>query len=174
MTELTIHHFEDQPENMSWIPGTLLNAYWAAHPEWIKGDGNYQAKEDGSIVSFQLHPTLDESVTIRYRVYDSKGVFEDLYEPLRGDIVLLDVMREQPTGGFEPEGLDQLRDLLKRDEGVAIYVVTAYPGKIPKEMYERLNRRVFTKPMDIDAFIAELISTLKVEQHGNKKTSNEP
>ena len=28
----TIHHFEDEPEKMCWIPGTLLNAYWADHP----------------------------------------------------------------------------------------------------------------------------------------------
>ena len=72
---ITIHHFEDEPETMHWLPGALLNRYIVEKPEWIKEGGSYSEKDDESEVNFQLNPPSGK-INIKYKVYNEKKTFK--------------------------------------------------------------------------------------------------
>ena len=113
-----IHHFEDEPDTMSWVPDALLNYYWAECPGWIEGDASYQVDPEGRFVRFILNPKPGAPVVIEYRVYATRGEFDAyFYQLVQGeDVLLLDVMTIDPASGkTNPSGLD----LMKKGAGEA-------------------------------------------------------
>lgn len=96
----TIHHYEDEPELLRWIPSVLLNRFWSRFPDWIRNEGNF-AEHDDNRTTFEL--TLNgQTHLIEYRLYNGVKEFERHFTKLRAqDVALIDVME----GGINAHGL---------------------------------------------------------------------
>ncbi len=154
---ITIHHFEDEPELVEWLPGLMLDRIWMDHPEWIRDNGRYSEDPSAGIAEFAL-VTSGEELVIRHRVYSTKLSFDRDCHPQRGDLVLVDVMTIAKDGALTPEGLS----LFQTAKGVVgldgVYFITAYPGRIPVEVLRELHpEHVVSKPVDASALCDQLL-----------------
>jgi hypothetical protein len=150
----TIHHFEDEPELLHWIPGTLLNRYQSVRPRWVSDGGQF--KEDEGVTSFVIDPGTGQ-YTVRYRVYERAEEFrkacdEDVIVP--GDVVLLDVM----DSNLIPAGFELHACAAQKVSYTNAFFLTAFPlvainHQIPEAM-------VISKPPDMNALIDLLVERL--------------
>ena len=160
----TIHHFEDEPELVQWIPGALLNRYWLEHPDWVRDNGEFHEDDEHQIVTFVVHPSNDEAVMIEYRVYRTRAEFDLFGEIARADdIVLVDIMGESPEDGtFEPYGL-QVAALAERTVGRgSVFFLTAFPHRLLRDA-ELDAARIIAKPPDADALMSLLVTHLALD-----------
>lgn|GEM_PF-3537398 len=162
-----IHHLEDEPEGLRWIPGALLNHYWLNQPHWIREEGNFSEEDDGNLISFVLY-VGPEPVRLEYRIYRNKAEFESKF-PLfaqQGDFVLLDVLTEDPHGGLVPDGLDVFSLAEKAVGSPAIYYLSAYPRKVLSD--SRIQNalpegHLLLKPVDANAVVQVLVRHFRLE-----------
>lgn len=163
----TIHHLEDEPEAVLWIPKLLRNYYWLTHRGWVRPEQISVDDPDGGIyvATFKLYPA-EPGITIRHRIYRTGDLFRSQCQPVDGDIILLDVMKQKPNGDFIAEGLPLL-DQFENRKGVTVFVVTGYPLRIPDELRNRLKERLVVKPMDMVSFTRQLANRLGIEHHGD-------
>jgi hypothetical protein len=169
MTTRRIHHFEDEPYTMSWVPEAVLNSYWTEHPDWIQDDASYCVEPDGRSVRFVLHPKPGEPVAIEYRVYATKEEFAADFDRLArtGDVLLLDVMTIDPNGRINPSGLDLLEKARLKLSLESIYFVTGYPRELFSNSSQAALRRlpqghILAKPVDAGALVHELVKKMDI------------
>jgi hypothetical protein len=122
----TIHHYEDQPEMLRWIPSTLLNQFWMQHPEWIQGEGYFTDGQE--LTTFKLFVDGEEHL-IEFRRYQNLQYFNDEFpkNAKPGDIALVDLMEN----GTDPRGMEAYRwivEALGSDD--AVYLLTAFPKEV--------------------------------------------
>lgn len=155
MIKHTIHHYEDEPELLKWIPGVLFNSYCLHYHDCVKDGGNYREHEDETrSTTFEL--TVDgQRHLVEYRVYNGIDEFREQFRPAPGDLALIDLME----GGVEPVGREAYQmavDALGPD--APVYVLTAFAGAaddVPKE-------RVLSKPIDDIALVDILVAGLAI------------
>jgi hypothetical protein len=123
MNVKTIHHFEDQPEEMRWLASVLLNRYWLHHSSWIVNEGEYTESDEPKQSSFKLR-IGSETFVIRHRLYATTEEFmAALSTILDGDVVLVDLSRGSRT---DLPGL-ALYDKVVANRGAdGVYVLTAW------------------------------------------------
>jgi hypothetical protein len=159
MTLRSIHHFEDEPELVRWIPGVLLKRYWLDNPDWTVDGGNYEEAEDEVLIRFRLRSV--QPATIEYRVYRTEEEFRSQFDRRAkpGDVVLLDIMSESPVDGSQvPFGLAAY-DLAVQAVGEKnVCFLTAFPQQLVRK-----GVRVVEKPPDADALITLIVSILRIE-----------
>jgi hypothetical protein len=146
----TIHHYEDQPELLRWIPGNLFNRFWSLHPDWIKGGGSFQEKQKW-LTTFALLVDGQEHV-IEYRLYKSFQNFEDYFSGAAksGDIALADVMDKDA----QPRGLEVYRRMVETlGSSAAVYLLTAFPKEVKISVPVG---HILPKPVDA-SMVAELL-----------------
>lgn len=151
----TIHHFEDEPELVKWIPGALLNSYWKQHPEWIVNEGNF-AEQDDRLTSFELHVNT-MAWKIEYRLYTDLDDFNARFHGVLADIALIDLMNAGEFPGLEV--YEKAAAVLGTS---AVYFLTAFPGVV-KARGQFLDEFVLSKPVDVADLAALLIRKLGVQ-----------
>jgi hypothetical protein len=165
MPKIVIHHFEDEPENVVWIPKVLRNYYDRTHPDWIVPrpiEIDDSTDDDHYIATFFLRPTdATNETAIQYHVYRTKELFRDC-SPAEGDLIILDIMNQNPDGDFTPDGLELL-ERFERLEGITVLILTGYPHRIPEEKRNMLGERLIVKPPAVDSFIEKVANTLEVD-----------
>lgn len=147
----TIHHFEDEPELVRWIPGTLLNLYWRRNPHWIEDEGRFEERDD-HLTTFQLN--VNGTVwSIEYRVYTDVAAFEARFDEhaKEHDVALIDLM----NAGQELPGLEVYQKAIQRLGKPAVYFLTAFPGEVKKRGLLP-DEYVLPKPVDV-AEVASLL-----------------
>ena len=162
-----IHHLEDEPEGLRWIPGTLLNYYWLNHPQWVRDEGEFSEEEEGQLISFALYAG-SERVKVEYRIYRNKTEFERNFLTFaqKGDFVLLDVLTEDPNGGLVPDGLDVFPLAEKAVGSAAIYYLSAYTNKVlsdPRMQNALPEGHLLLKPVDANAVVQILVKHFRLE-----------
>lgn len=144
MNVRTIHHFEDEPELVHWVPGTLLNLYWRRHPDWIVEDGRFN-DEDDRLTTFELH--VDSSDwKVEYRLYQSPSEFAETFDEHAkpGDVVLVDLFDASMR---VPLGVDVYKAAIGALGESAIYFLTAFPQRV-QEFLSVPEAQVLAKPID--------------------------
>ncbi len=155
MNVRSIHHFEDEPEFIKWIPGALLNLYWRLHPEWIVDQANFQ-EEDEHLTSFELKVN-GTPWKIQYRFYTDVAEFKAKFEASDKDVALIDLMNAGQFPGLEV--YEMASEALGQP---SVYFLTAFPGEVqtrnplPAEF-------VLSKPVDVAELVALLVRKLDVQ-----------
>lgn len=147
----TIHHFEDEPELLRWIPGVLFNRYWSRFQDWVLNEGNFQEHEGAT--TFELQVGGDVHV-VEYRVYTSLAEFEQNFRPKTQDVALIDVM-----ASGEPRGLDVYQKVIQTLDADAVYLVTSFPSAVTITVSPR---HILPKPLDVTELADLLIDRLAI------------
>ena len=152
----TIHHFEDEPELVRWIPGSLLNLYWRRHPEWVANDGRY-LEQDPQLTTFELNIGA-RRWQIEYRLYHDPEEFEEkLKEHAKpGDVALIDLMDAKQL----PVGRKAFEIATAMLGEASVYFFTAFPKDMPADMK---TDRVLPKPIDVTELVGLLAEKLAIE-----------
>jgi len=153
MRRFMIHHLEDQPELMSWIPGSLLNWVLVDRPEWT--DGADLVEDEEGNVCFRIAPNGD-GCDVVYRVYESAELFQSRFPKTAtaGDLVLLDVMVDSVEGGVRPHDPTVYECAIRAVGAAAVWVITAYRQGIPPQLTQQLSgHNILDKPVDVGTFI---------------------
>lgn len=151
----TIHHFEDEPELLRWIPSVLFNRYWSRFHDWVRNEGNFQEQEGSS--TFELHVGGEVHI-VEYRVYTSLSEFEQNFRPKAQDVALIDVMESG-----EPRGLDVYQRVIKTLDADAVYLVTSFPNTVTIPIPPR---HILPKPLDVTELADLLIDRLAIGDKG--------
>ncbi len=151
MNVRTIHHFDDEPELVKWIPGSLLNLYWSRHPDWVTEEGQF-IEHDDHLTTFELN-VVGTSWLIEYRLYRDVAVFDEVFpnQAKERDVALVDLM----DASQQLPGLDVYRKAAERLGKLAVYFLTAFPGEVKRR---RLLEDEYVLPKPVD--VAELASLL--------------
>lgn len=153
----TIHHFEDEPELVRFIPGSLLNHFWRRHPEWIVEEGRFQELEDGRLTTFDLE-VRGTPCTVAYRIYPTIQAFEsDFFRYAKvGDIALVDLM----DAVQQPAGLHVYKRAVKILGEGAVYFLTAFPGQARRAGNKI---QVLVKPVEVTELTRILADGLAIQ-----------
>ena len=161
---ITIHHFEDEPESVRWILGTLLNTLWLKHPDGDFGDGAIHVSPDRKEHSFVFRRAQDSSsIQVRHLSYERLEVFQQQFpeEVKPHDLVLLDLMSISPEGHPVVHGVDSYMVAVKRILQNRILFLTSYASDIPDDIREHLEpKQIWHKPVNLTAFFETLIGFL--------------
>ena len=155
MNVRTIHHFEDEPELVKWIPGTLLNLYWRDHPDWITHEGNF-VEHDERLTTFQLNPN-GTLWTLRYQIYTDQHEFRGNFKGEPSDIVLVDLMNAGATPGFQV-----YQEAVQALGPAYVYFLTAFPGEVKAQYNTLSDDYVLSKPVDVPDLTRLLIRKLAI------------
>jgi len=155
-----IHHFEDEPQYVDWIPTCLFNRYMLEHPEWFGDGAHCERRPKDRCVAFTLSE-LSPPVTIEYRSYVDRDEFRERFPKLClvGDILLLDVY-VRSSRGLRADGLMDAYEIARKKIGEdgSIYFMTAYPSilseKLPAEAH---MGKTFPKPTDANEIVDLLV-----------------
>jgi hypothetical protein len=149
----TIHHYEDEPEMLRWVPGVLLNRYWSRFPQWIADEGRYKDHPDGR-TTFELH--VNGSVhEIEYRIYKDLSEFNRDFHGKHSDVALIDVMDK----GNQPLGLQVYQTVIGVLDKSSVFLLTSFPSLVNIEV---LDGHVLSKPIDATELADHLMSTLRI------------
>jgi hypothetical protein len=151
----TIHHYEDQPELIRWIPGGLLNRFCTLHPEWIRDEGAFEESE--KVTTFKLFVDGEEHV-VEYRIYQSLETFKTDFEGMGrpGDIALADLMNKDA----QPVGKEVYFFMTERlGSPDAVYVLTAFPDQVT---FGVSASHIVPKPVNARALADLLIGKLAI------------
>lgn len=151
----TIHHYEDEPALLRWIPGVLFNRFWSRFPSWIRNDGNYQ--EDVGLTSFELHVNGDTHL-VEYRLYNGEAEFKNMFKPGQSDVALIDVM-----DNGRPLGLQVYTEVVKTLHAEAVYLLTSFPDKVNLNVP---SGHILPKPIDVTELAELLIDRLAIGRIG--------
>lgn len=151
----SIHHFEDEPEFVKWIPGALLNYYWRHHPSWIENEASF-TEEDEHLTSFSLRVNGTEW-RIQYRLYTDLEDFNTRFKGEQNDVALIDLM----NAGEYP-GVEVYQTAIAALGSESVYFLTAFPGAV-KEKVQLSDDYVFPKPVDVAELVSLLIRKLAVQ-----------
>ena len=158
MKTRTIHHFEDEPEEVRWIAGALLNRFWLNHPDWIVEGGHFKEVDYPKSASFCLKiGSAREDYVITHRLYSTSQEFQRAGANLKGtDIVILDLL----TGDRQLPGLTLYGHAVAKLGAERVYVLTALPQRaiahgVPAD-------HVFVKPVDPTTLINTIVEAFKL------------
>lgn len=162
--EVSIYHFDDEPEIVEWIPELLRNYYRKRNPSWMRGAPTVVTEADVYRYSFSIDAPKG-SVDIRYLLYGNAATeakFRQLFHPQKDDILILDLYHET-RGGLLEAGIahyQAARGLLAPQR---IYILTGYPDRAKPILIDQslLAENLFSKPPSTGAFIAELARKLQ-------------
>jgi hypothetical protein len=151
----TIHHIEDEPEEVLWVCSALENRYGLDHPEWLVPDSYDDS--DALFPLFRLN--IDGTPwTIRHCVYESADAFLERFAATvaKNDIAIVDLMINGADGEFS--GFSMYHEAVARLDKMQVWVLTGYPieGK------EIDPTRVIVKPPDMTALITSIFETLSL------------
>lgn len=158
-----VHHFDDEPELIRWIPNTLYRRYRRHHRDWIVAP-NFEERDDRT--TFTLHPHGPETQPwkIEYRFYSTTKDFDEHFEEQsqRGDFALMDLMVFNAERQMVPEGqsrFEKARAALGKER---VYFLTAYPLELkqatPDEAY------LIFKPPNAQRIVDLIIDNLYFKQ----------
>lgn len=158
MIHRTIHHFEDEPELVRWIPSALLNRYWLNHPEWIVDEGKYAEDDEQLVTTFELAPSGKRCV-ITYRLYRTFADFDERFTTAvqADDVALVDLMGA--ASAREPIGLRVYEAAVAALGSESVFFLTAFPRELTTFIEDA---RVITKPPDASQLIDLLVEKLRV------------
>jgi hypothetical protein len=162
-TIVTIFHFDDEPETVDWIPEALLNYYWLKHPSWVDENTlTSESQDTHTFVSYLLKPS-EQPVRIRYCIYRTAQAFKEAFiKPGQLDLVLLDLITENPDGALEPVGVEFYRLAVDRVTAQRVYVHTAYPRYFETTTAIYLPAgHLIAKPANATATVHELVRQLE-------------
>jgi len=161
--EMTIYHFDDEAELVSWVPDALFMRFEEEHPEWIDGEPTEEPLETHLKVEFVLR-SPGGSVRVRYLLYSDAAAFETEVQLGPEDLVVLDLMGPGPDGNLEEKGLTLLDHAIQKGvQRDRIYLLTAYPHTLEKTLNDRVDRKqILVKPPDAEGLIRELVGKMKI------------
>jgi hypothetical protein len=141
---LTIHHFDDEPENISSLRDNLFHILLSIEPDWVSLSECIISDDDTAPYTFTVTPPNQDAIEITYRIYaDSESFCEDA-SLNANDIVLLDAIERGPAG--EP------------NEGVRRCICKAVEAGIDPSRFFLMSAFVDGLPADIkESFLSECI-----------------
>jgi len=154
---ITIHHFEDEPEHVRWIAGTLLNRYWLSHAEWVKEEGRFDEADKPKSSWFELEVGPDV-YRILHRLYETPEEFRSSARGIqRNDIVLLDLSmgRHAEMPGLALYKLAVQRVGVKRAYVLSAFAHVALADGVPAD-------QVIQKPPDPTLLINVIMDRLAI------------
>lgn len=151
----TIHHYEDEPELLRWIPGVLFNRFWSRFPQWVQDEGAYE-EHDETRTTFALEQDATKHV-IEYRLYKRLDDFNRQFAENAkvADVALIDVMDK----GNRPNGLAVYRDVVKKLRPQNVYLLTSFPSTVTISVPEG---HILAKPVDATTLADLLIECLGI------------
>jgi hypothetical protein len=149
----TIHHVEDEPEEVLWMCGALENRYGLDHPEWLVPD----SYDDSDTLQLSFRLNIDGAEwTIRHCVYESADAFQERFRSTvsKGDIAIVDLMFTGPDGEFGGFGVyHQAVECLGAGR---VLILTGYPI----EAKDIDPARVIVKPPDMTNLLSSIVELL--------------
>ena len=158
-----IHHFDDEPELIRWIPNTLYRRYRRHYRDWIVAP-DFSESDNGTTTRFMLHPHGPNGVSwqLEYRFYRTTEDFDTNFRRLAdvGDFALMDLMIFNSDRQMVPHGrtrFDKAREVLGEDH---VYFLTAYPLELKPSIDDRY---LIYKPPNAQRIVDLLIRNLRFE-----------
>ncbi len=156
-----IHHFDDEPELIRWIPSTLYLRYRRRHRDWIR-QPEFTESQDGTVTTFTLHPT-GVPWRIEYRFYRKTEEFDEIFPQLAvaGDFAFMDLMGFTPERRMVPQGRSRYEVAAGVLGKQSVYFMTAFPQDeaLKADIDERY---LIHKPPDAQAVVDLIIEKLQV------------
>lgn len=167
MSDFTLHrilHYEDEPDQVDWLPGLLFEEYCELIPEL--GDKETETWITGSetVSSIDFVPA-GLPHRIEYRLIQEKAEFLEAVDDARGSdyLVILDIAHEMPDVGLRPEGIDIYRELEKRKVlEHRIFFLTAYPGFLKNKHVVLPVEQIFIKPPSLNELTRRVLSFVAI------------
>jgi hypothetical protein len=158
---VTIHHFDDEPDTVDWIPDSLFNYYRLTHPSWT-ALSNFKSPEDEAAeqVSWSFSLSSPQPVIVKYHIYRRPKVFNENFRPESEDIAFLDVITEMDDGTLEPTGLDFYELACKKLSPERVYILSGFPGTIREKLHRLPIDHLIIKPPDASDIISILVERL--------------
>ncbi len=162
-----ILHFEDEPSSAGWIPGALFNKFLMEYQEWESAGEEAFCEEPANTFMFTLGPPSGP-VTICYKICQTAKEFADQLSSNEATssaaIAILDVWTTEQDGKLIAHIHDVLPNALNHLTPARIFVLTAYPRSLPKELADKIPpENVFSKPLDAIVFMPILMKQLGIK-----------
>ncbi len=159
---VTIHHFDDEPNNVSALRDNLLYQVLARKPDWIRPEEI--PEDDGFDQPFVVnihHPTHPVKVT--YRFYVSSDDFCAKADLKKEDIALIDAYERKSDGPADLTSkrcAEKAKDKLSLDR---IFLLSAYCKEIPVELKDLiLVDRFIVKPFNVNTMTDRLLAMMGI------------
>lgn len=157
--DITIHHVEDEPEDVLWLSGALENRLALDGYALTFDDSEHQEPS-----SFSFAVTLPPNIVrVHHRLYatpDDLATALTLYSPSR-ELLITDMMFGNEER-YANDGLAALRLVAARIPRDRRFVLTAYPQSLtPAAMSLVDSKNVFAKPPDIARFVTALLTPIR-------------
>lgn len=157
-----IHHYDDEPHNISSLRDNLLFLVMRTCPDAIDLDEVPDDDEETQPLKIVLH--LAGGVRcLEYRIYPSSEEFCNKAEVSPSDIVLLDAFERGPQG--EPvAGVKQCLDrVFAKVPKERVFLVSAFTSELDKEIKTRiLPDNIIRKPFDVNEVAQRLLKVLGI------------
>jgi len=168
---IEILHFDDELDSVDWFPEALFEACYVKYGGMVSPDLlTEQISEFESCSEFEILEG-DSPVKVYYRLIAKQESFENYLTNTSSQdvcrIVLLDLIRETPSGTLEPKGYKVLQKL--RDQSVVDIEFTFFVSAYPQLLQEYLDSKLFlpsniiAKPVTATRLSASLID--RIEAH---------
>jgi len=156
LVEVIVHHLDDEPELIRWIPSVLMNRLLLRQLASVDVSSFVDLKRETTFVI----QTQAKPIRLRYKFHTGLA---SLKRGIRTtarfrQVLIADLMLPGSKGRFANDGLDALRLAGRAIPRARRFVLTAFPQAITPEVRRLvLPKLVFSKPPDVSTFIDEII-----------------
>ena len=159
----TVHHLDDEPEFVKWIPQFLRDRIYLTHRSWsvsevVPGDHTatfeISGPEGGTRVDYRIYTTLDAFLT------------DFVPAAAKDDFVFLDAMIDDQGQELLPEGAKAYPVAAEHVGEDRAWFVTAFPFELLNLGGKVRRDRILTKPVDGTALANRLMQWLGIGEGG--------
>lgn len=164
---ITIHHYDDEPHNISSLRDNLLYLIMNIQPEWIHPDEIPSEDDESESFFLIIHRPEKPKLRIEYCIYPDAATFCDKAGTAgiaSNDIVLLDAI-ERGKNGEPVEGVRKCLEMAKskvpRDH---LFLVSAFVSELKPELKQQfLKECIIRKPFDVNEMAKKLLLLAEVD-----------
>ena len=157
--ELVVHHVDDEPDHIRWIPGAIMNRLLLTGMGSVDTNSFYESENETSFVI----NTIASEVRLRYMFHVELAALKRALKAsvAHRQVLIADLMLPSADGRFANDGLDALRLVGRAIPRARRFVLTAYPKAITRQVRRLVTpQSVFRKPVDVTVFVDAIIQSL--------------
>lgn len=162
-TTYEILHFDDETDNVSWLPYALFDYLCDLYP--IEDDDSACKIISNQELLIRVTSTT-KSFQLRYRLFQTQQAIEEAIAEISAHTdcaIILDLMH--PGGDTLQNVGDIIFNKLSNDMKNRVHFLTNYARKIPKSIINEIGiDRIWNKPPISDTFCSTLLNFIKISK----------